>query len=209
LLPAALILAGIFALCDWFAVATSRRWLEYVGKPGVMAALIAAALVLDPVSDSQRVWFVVALGLCLAGDVLLMLPQDLFLPGLVAFLAGHLAYLGGFLARGVTPGALAIGLAVVALADYQLGRPIVGFVRRRRPELLVAVVAYIAVISAMVVGAVGTGVWLAIVGAGLFFASDGVLAWDRFGQAMPRGQLVVHVLYHLGQAALVGSLVVR
>ena len=43
----------------------------------------------------MRAWFVAALVLSLAGDVFLMLPKDLFVFGLGAFLLGHLAYIVG------------------------------------------------------------------------------------------------------------------
>ena len=65
-----------------------------------------------------------ALACCLVGDVLLMLPRDLFVPGLVAFLVGHVLYIVGFLQPPSPPGSppfafSATGLvvaAVVALA---------------------------------------------------------------------------------------------
>ena len=43
-------------------------------------------------------------GLCLAGDVLLMLPGNLFVPGLAAFLAAHVLYIVGFLQPPSPPG---------------------------------------------------------------------------------------------------------
>src|SRR4051812_11194553 len=82
--------AAVFAVGDWVAAARKRRALEYVCKPATLAALLVAASALDPAAgaDSRRSWFVVALVFCLAGDVLLMLPQDLFVAGLAAFLVG-------------------------------------------------------------------------------------------------------------------------
>jgi uncharacterized membrane protein YhhN len=46
----------------------------------------------------------------------------------------------------------------------------------------------------------------AAVGAVLFLVSDTVLALNRFVRPVPRGQLVVHVTYHLAQGLLVLSL---
>src|SRR4051794_26003727 len=91
----AFVVAGVFAIGDWIAKARRDRRLEYVCKPATLAALVAAAIVLDPAADAQtrRVWFVVALLASLKGDVLLMLPQDLFVPGLAAFLVAHVCYL--------------------------------------------------------------------------------------------------------------------
>ena len=42
-----------------------------------MVALIATTLALDEPDETVRAWFLVALVLCLVGDVFLMLPQDL------------------------------------------------------------------------------------------------------------------------------------
>jgi uncharacterized membrane protein YhhN len=68
------------------------------------------------------------------------------------------------------------------------------------------VLAYMAVISLMVVSAIGTGHPAAIVGAGLFYASDSLIAWNRFLRASRRGQVAVMVTYHLAQVGLVLSL---
>src|SRR4051812_35566134 len=167
-----IILAALFAGVDWIAVGLENRRLEYVCKPAVMVALLAAAVTLDPNSTGQRAWFVVALVLCLIGDVLLMLPRDLFVAGLVAFLLGHLAYVAGFRVPGVggSVSALLISLAGVIVVDMIVGRPIVAAVRRKQREMLGPVLGYIAVISLMVASALATGNPLAAAGAVLFFA---------------------------------------
>jgi len=121
-------IAGVLAVCDWIAVSPGvvARRAEYVLKPATMVALIGVALALTPERDAQRVLFVIGLGLSLAGDVFLMLPADLFLAGLASFLLAHLAYLAGFAVGGPTPGWIAIGVAVVAVAGATIGRKIVG-----------------------------------------------------------------------------------
>jgi uncharacterized membrane protein YhhN len=63
------------------------------------------------------------------------------------------------------------------------------------------------VISAMVVSAIGTGHAVAIVGAGLFYASDSLIAWNRFVRETTHGRLSIIVTYHLAQVGLVLSLV--
>src|SRR4051794_41583322 len=90
-----------------------------------MVCLIVVALALDPVAgaDARRGWFVAALVFSLAGDVFLMLPRDLFVAGLSAFLVAHLCYIAGFWTDGP---------AVVAfLGAAGLGGLVVGVVRRR------------------------------------------------------------------------------
>ena len=86
------------------------------------------ALALDPFDSAVRAWFVAALVLCLAGDVFLMLPKDLFVAGLASFLLGHLCYVAGLViahrrGRATALGAglvVAVPLAVIAPPDRRL-----------------------------------------------------------------------------------------
>jgi uncharacterized membrane protein YhhN len=104
------------------------------------------------------------------------------------------------------PGLL-LGVAVVAVALLTLARRIVSAVRASdEPALVAPVIAYVTVISSMVVSAFGTGNPIAIGGALLFYASDALIAWNRFVQQVPQGRLAIMVTYHLGQTGLVLSL---
>ena len=204
---------AVMAATDWIAVGLERRRLEYLAKPAVMVGLIGLAVSLtpgSPASDAARVWFVAALWFSLVGDVLLMLPRERFVGGLIAFLMAHLEYVVGLVAivatAGLAIGGLVLGVLVVGTVIALVGRPIVRAVRVGRPGLAVPVVAYLAVISTMVVVACATGRPLAIGGAGLFYASDAILAWDRFVERRRWGRVATHVTYHTGQALLVLSL---
>jgi uncharacterized membrane protein YhhN len=196
----------VSATLDWIAVRHDNRTLEYVCKPLTLATLTLAALALDPRDPAVRAWFVVALLLSLAGDVLLMLPRDLFAPGLGAFLLAHLAYIVGLVLDGVTPGALLVGLAIVTVVLVAIGSRLVNGVREAEPALAGPVTAYMIVISAMVVCAVGTRHPAAIVGAGLFYTSDALIGWNRFVHRREGRDLAIIVTYHLGQFLLVVSL---
>ncbi len=200
--------AAAVAAADWVAVARRSKPLEYVCKPGVMVALVGVALALVPVSPAQRWWFVAALVFGCAGDVFLMLPRDRFVPGLAAFLVGHLCYVVGFLVRGVDPNVargvtVAVMLGVVGRLAFRVLRAL-----RSRRELLAPVAAYMVVIAAMLVCAVLTGPFLALAGAVLFVGSDATIAEQRFLAAKPWHPLVIIVTYHVGQALLVTSLAV-
>jgi uncharacterized membrane protein YhhN len=153
---------------------------------------------------------VVALVLSLLGDVFLMLPRDLFAFGLGSFLLGHVAYVVGLLVGPFNGAALGAAAGGVAAMTPGVGAPVVrGVIGKGHRELVAPVVAYMVVLSAMFVCALATLNPLAAVGAGLFFCSDTVLAWNRFVRPLPRGPLAVIVTYHLGQALLVLSLVRR
>jgi uncharacterized membrane protein YhhN len=201
-------LAGVTALVDWWAVAGRRRRLEYVLKPGVMVWLTAAALSIDPgATIATHVLFVAALVFSLAGDVFLMLERERFVAGLASFLVAHLCYAAGLAAAPSFRGAwLAIGYAIVVGPAAIVGWRIAVSVHRDDPVLLGPVLAYIAVISTMVAIAIGTGHALAIAGAGLFYLSDALLAWNRFITPLWGGSVAVIVTYHLGQGLLVVSL---
>ena len=68
------------------------------------------------------------------------------------------------------------------------------------------VAIYMSVISLMVVMAFGTAVPIAIVGAVLFYASDGILGWNKFVEPVPHGRVAIMTTYHLGQIGLVLAL---
>lgn len=208
-----LALAGVFAVGDWVAVARGAKPPEYVCKPAATAALVAVAAVLDPVHSDTRSWFVAALVIALAGDVFLMLPGDHFVPGLGSFLLAQLGFAIGFSLHAGSAGEYAVGVAIVALVGVPLVAHFVRALRRSGDGALVGpVIAYFLAISAMVVSAIASGNADAITGAGLFFASDGLIAESRFVPTGVIGSLratpvAIMVTYHLALAALVVSLV--
>jgi uncharacterized membrane protein YhhN len=203
-----LTLALAAAVVDWVAVDRGTKALEYLCKPLTLVLLIGAAMALDPADDTVRTWFVVALVLCLVGDVLLMLPADLFVPGLVAFLFGHVAFIIGMVVDGLAGRRMEVGLLLVLAAVATVGLRVLRGVRSgSEPELAGPVVAYMAVISLMVICAIGAGHPAGMVGAGLFYASDSLIAWNRFVHASRRGRLAVIVTYHLAQVGLLLSLI--
>lgn len=212
-------IAATAAAADWFAVAIADSRLEYVAKPAVLAALTAAAAVLpaDQIDlVHRRWWFVAALVCCLAGDVLLMLPQDLFVPGLAAFLAGHVLFVVGFLQPPSPPGTppfafsapglIVAAVAVLAVEAVPAGAVVRALVRRDERALIGPVCLYMAAIVTMVVLATNVGILLAAFGAAFFLLSDTLLALDRFVRPIRRGPLAVHATYHIAQGLLVLSL---
>lgn len=203
-----LVLAAGAAAGDWTAVARRQKPLEYVCKPLTLAFLVAVALTLDVDDGAVRGWFVAALVLSLVGDVFLMLPSDLFIAGLVSFLLAHVAFVGGLWLDGESGGAFVVGMAVAAVAVGIVGTHILRAVRRGdHPGMAVPVGAYMGVISLMVASAIGTVEPLAIGGAVLFYASDALIAFERFVASRRWHRLAIIVTYHLAQAGLTLSLV--
>jgi uncharacterized membrane protein YhhN len=232
-----LAVAAVYALADWFAVATGDRFLEYIAKPSVMVFLFGVALTVDSPSLAAQRWFAVALAFSLAGDVFLMLRGDHFVAGLASFLLAHLAYVVGLLQLDLSAPFLAIGLVVASVLVGVIGMKIIAAVRESGNDALVGPVgAYMVAIAAMAAAAFATADPRAIVGALLFCASDAMLGWDRFALGdhavtarssssgpgeledlppaapAPLGlpgniRVWIHVTYQVGQALLVLSLV--
>jgi uncharacterized membrane protein YhhN len=154
---------------------------------------------------------VIAAVLCLAGDVALLGDSEKrFLFGLSAFAAAHVAYVVTALLVGVSWPRLAIAFPVLAvLLGFQaLTQVLSGAMRQGGPPMLVAVVVYSLIISAMVVTATGTPSWLAFAGATLFAVSDSMIAYNRFVEPFPKADLPIMVTYHTGQLLLIGGLII-
>ncbi len=185
------------AIADWIAVSQESRTLEYVAKPAALAALLIYAAT----GAHCSVALLTALVLSLLGDVFLMLPVDLFAAGLGSFLLAHVAYIADFNVSSTTR--VLWWLIVVACSSPLIRR----IMRAVSPEALrPAVGVYIAVIGLMVASAIASGSLIAVFGALLFFASDGIIAWDRFVQKLPWARVAIMVTYHLGQLGLVLAL---
>lgn len=115
-------------------------------------------------------------GLCLSllGDALLLSARrPAFLAGLVAFLLAHVAYAAAFAPRSATPPWVALPILAALVAVLRWLWPHLGGMKG-------PVVAYTLVISAMLHLALGVARWQVPVGAILFYASDLLVARDRF-----------------------------
>jgi len=156
-------------------------------KPFLSALFVATALIGPKADPGYFRWILAGLLLCLAGDVFLIFfsSKKLFLAGLVLFLAGHVLYAVAFFSL-AGPGT-ANGIAIVLLVAVS----VVAFawLRPRLGKMLVPVIAYVAIITVMVIGAVSLmengnraflGRALALSGATLFYLSDIFVARQRF-----------------------------
>jgi len=156
---------------------------------------VAAALA-GGVPGRYAAWVLAGLALSVAGDALLLSrARAAFLAGLVAFLLAHVAYAAAFAPRSARPGwALAAVAAVVAA--------VLAWLWRHLGDLRVPVVAYCAVIGAMLWLALGVPSGLVRGGALLFFVSDLFVARDRFVAPGRVNRLVGWPLYYAGQYLL-------
>ena len=193
---------------DWFAVATGRKGLEYLFKPLTMLILVGAVFMYSVFADVDAFIAVLCLALVfsLAGDVFLMLPRDLFLPGLASFFLAHLAYIALFLPYASFSVRWVLPAFVVVVIAVRFGTQIVTALDRRgRMSLKIPVIAYMAVITAMVGTVLATDSTWAYVGAVLFLASDTMIGLSRFVDAFRWDRLAIMITYHLGQLGLVAG----
>ncbi|CAB1085313.1 hypothetical protein D1AOALGA4SA_12801 [Olavius algarvensis Delta 1 endosymbiont] len=158
-------------------------------------------------------YYLLLIGLifCLGGDVFLALPQDrMFLYGLVSFLLGHVLYVVCFFYVADVSYWTGIGCLVGLLVSGL----IFGWLRPHLGSMLIPVIAYIIVITAMVVGAwtvLGdgnlsrAGRLLVFSGAVSFYLSDLFVARDRFLKSEFTNRLIGLPMYYCGQFLLAFS----
>lgn len=202
------------ALCGLVTIAAASGWLPgvlaYGFKPLTTLLVIALAWPRGRDTPGQRRWVLAGLWLSLAGDVALLWPKQGFVPGLVAFLLAHLAYIVAYGHRvrfGARPLAFAV-YAVVALAILsQLWHGVPA-------ALQVPVVAYVVALASM---AAQAAAWwrsapgdpdarAAALGGALFLASDSLLAYNRFASALPLAPLWILSTYWAAQVCIARSL---
>lgn len=179
-----------------------RRTLVLVAKPVASASFLLLGWFRFQPGHPYDAWVLLALLLCLLGDVLLMF-RPAFIAGLASFLLGHLAYTLAFSGllppRSWSPG-WAMPVLVASLVAVRWLWPHLG-------RLRYAVLAYIAVITVMVWGAVavtvvGRGPWFLAVGGVLFYLSDLAVARDRFVARRFASRAWGLPAYYLGQLML-------
>ena len=182
----------------------------YLFKPLAIGGCLAAAWLAAPTPTPRyRGWLLAGLAWSALGDVLLMLPRDLFAAGLGAFFVAHLCYIRAFVSA--PPGRIRDLRPLAALLPVALGVAAVIWPGVPRP-LQVPVLCYLAVIVIMAWQAIGraiagpgTDTKSAAAGAALFVVSDGALAINRFATPFDWAPVVVLGTYFAAQWLLARS----
>ncbi|MCG3188753.1 MAG: hypothetical protein LKCHEGNO_00908 [Burkholderiaceae bacterium] len=164
-----------------------RAWPRGIDTPGARAALLSGLV------------------LSLLGDVALLWPRQGFLPGLVAFLLAHIAYLVAF-TRGqrllARPAAVAVYVLVAGTVlallwpslPMALRVPVAGYVLA-----LTAMSAQTAVVGLAAQGDDRRRGRLLMLGGALFMVSDALLAINRFALPLPAASLWILATYWAAQ----------
>ncbi|MEO8060892.1 MAG: lysoplasmalogenase [Burkholderiales bacterium] len=212
-LPLLAALSGVAAILSF--VGGLPAVLAFVFKPLTTLLVIGYAWPRGATAPKQRRLVRIGLILSLAGDVFLLWPKDGFLPGLVAFLLAHLAYIAAFCVpvRLAAKPLVFVAYALVAAAILSALWPGV-------PAALRApVVAYVVCLAAMAAQAF---VWwrssatahatdatlarAAAFGGALFMVSDSLLAINKFAAPLPLASLWILLTYWLAQWCIASAL---
>ena len=195
-------LAFFTAACAALAIVSAswgldQPWMNMLFKPLATLGIIVFAWGRGRDCPVQRRWVLIGLLLSLVGDIALLWPQRGFLPGLVAFLLAHGAYLVAFtrdqrLAARAWPFlfyALVAGGVFLLLwpsVPAPMRGPVGGYV-----VFLAAMAAQAAVLWRF---GVPRGTVLALGGA-LFVCSDALLATNKFATPLPLASLWILATY--------------
>ena len=193
----------------WSAVALSplamlaghysrQRWYPLL-KPLPLLLLIAAVLH-APVFTAKTALLLALLGGWL-GDVALLFRRG-FLPGLLAFLLGHLAMVVALWQLGamLSPWLLALVVVAALLMQRTLQPP--GKLLNAAVLVYGAVLGLVAVLAVPLAAQLPDG-WLLALAASLFLLSDSLLGWNKFRQPLPAAQLWILGSYFAAQCLFV------
>ena len=200
------IATAIAAITNWYSRVTVNDRVELISKPLTTIGAIAIAALADG-PRSATIVGLLALVLCLIGDVALLPAVDKFVVGLAAFLLGHIAFIVMFAQRGFERWTVS-GVAIVGVAAL-LGTAAVPIVRGASAKGLgIPVRAYLVVISSMCVLGWASGNWLIMLGAAAFIVSDSILGWGQFVAERRWMHLAIMVTYHIAIVSLALSLAI-
>ncbi len=218
-----LIVLFLAAILDWVAVARGWRRVEIFAKPAVMLLLLGW-LIATGLKAVPLVLFALGIFFSMGGDVFLLAADKSnrwFLLGLVSFLLAHVCYAVGlnipFLDVPLFWGlVIAVLLAFASLRILQ--RITIPMAQKGHTSMVLPVRIYGIVITLMLLSAFLTLYsphWknapadLVALGAMLFYFSDVILAWNKFVNPLKNGRVINMILYHLGQIALIGAVILQ
>jgi uncharacterized membrane protein YhhN len=187
-------LALISALLFFFGLATDNMNLRLITK----AIPVVLLLFLLKQSTAYNKFIMLGLGFSVLGDILLEIPKNLFVFGLVAFLIAHVNYIIDFIKRSkeLKP--------IVALIAYSIGAVIYWILYPNLKEMSIPVAVYMFVILTMVwrsFAQLPTDNFskFAVLGAIFFAFSDSNIAFNRFYHPYDSARWIIMISYWVAQ----------
>lgn len=176
--------------------------LEWI--PKIIPMLLLLLWVQQTLDKSLRKFATVALFLSLCGDILLSL-NNLFIPGLGAFLLAQLTYAALFLRLASFHKKAVVWCAVIL--TYSLTAAY--FILPSTNELMLPVAVYLAAISSMAISAGfirGPHSLMIMLGAFTFMLSDTLIAINKFLTPFAEAGMAIMVSYYLAQYLIIMGL---
>jgi uncharacterized membrane protein YhhN len=211
----ALIIFLLAAFAELISRIVDIEWLHTIAKPLIMIAL-GVYYYFSVSVETRSNMVLLAIILCLAGDVLLMFPNQ-FITGLIAFLLGHISYIVAYRQhRGEEKENALSGVHRIRLAFPIIlaGTGLVIILYPALGDLRIPVIIYALVLSLMVLNALfrfgrtnSESFWSVFFGAVLFMASDSILAIDKFLSPITLGGFFIMLTYIAGQYLIVTGLI--
>ncbi|WP_194776664.1 lysoplasmalogenase [Pararhodonellum marinum] len=211
----AYLIAGI---ADMLLIAQQIENWRYLTKPLILITLISYFYFnSSPIQNTTlRKSILAALLFSLMGDILLLFP-NLFLYGLGAFFMAHICYIIAFkicqAQTNILKGVNFIKLFFYNLVFYIPAAFVYFLIRNNLQQMKIPVILYIIVILTMVTTARErfkrtntSSFWQVMVGASLFYISDGILALNLFFQPIQDGGIMIMGTYILAQLLIVMGL---
>ncbi len=201
-----IIAAAIFSFASIYVYYYKRGMYVYI-KPIPIILLIFLYLFYFINSPQKNIFHSMIIGglfLGLIGDILLAFKMRFFLPGLISFLLGHVAYIISFSGKPfIIPNLLIAGIASV-LSFYVI--ILFGKISpETRKKMIIPISLYIITLFAMFLSAINYDLNdkfhspLFVIGSALFVISDATLAWERFVIENKFSTLVILSTYYAAQ----------
>jgi uncharacterized membrane protein YhhN len=177
-----------------WALASNNLLIRIFSKP---LPVLILAILLDKKNRYQKLIFVGFI-FSFIGDILLELPFDLFMFGLLAFLLAHISYILAFLSRNKNTEFFSLFLLLI------IGGCIYYFIFPNLGKMSVAVAIYILVILTMVWRSYAQRKYdkyaiTAFLGALFFLFSDSNIAIDKFCCAYSLSNWIIIITYWIAQ----------
>lgn len=212
LLPALTVVCAVVAIAAAL-LGPAYTTLLFIFKPLTTVLVIVYAWPRGADASRQQRLVRIGLALSLFGDVFLLWPKEGFLPGLVAFLLAHLAYIAAFCVPARLAARPLVFVAYGAVAALILSRLWPGVPGALRAPVL----GYVVCLATM---AAQAAVWwrtaigsaderlarAAAIGGLLFMASDSLLAINKFALPLPLASFWILATYWAAQWGIASSL---
>jgi len=200
LIPIGILLTGLLYI---FVVETDDVWILLVTKllPMILIILYASRQIRPTKS------ILIGLSLCMLGDALIIFS---FIPGLLAFLIGHIFYIYAFVKKWHFSWLhLSTIIPFTVFGTYIGTKLISSLINNNEEVLILPVVFYLVIITLMGFTAFQTRNKFLYFGSILFIISDTVLAWNKFIADLHYSGEIIMLTYYGAQFLIANSLTVQ